>query len=377
MNESRPYRIGICGSYGGLNVGDEAILHGILGQIRANLPDAEITVFSRNPKDTLARHGVARAIPVRDMTKDEVMPEIERLDLFILGGGGILFDSEANIFLREAMLAQEKRVPVLVYAVSAGPLKDNAARELVRDAMNKASIISVRERHAQKLLEEIGVTKEIHLTADPALLLQPEPLPEDALKKEGLEKGQRLIGISVREPGPAAPDLNEAQYHALFANTCDFLVERYDAQVVFVPMELKNADVQHSHAIIAQMAHAQRATVLKGEYSSGQVLSFMKNLEFVVGMRLHFLIFAALQGVPFVALPYAGKVAGFLEDLGMTSPPVQQVNPGRLIAYIDRSWDLRREIKDQIAKKLPELQERARQTNKLADALLKFPAGAR
>lgn len=88
--ENRPFRIGISGSYGGMNLGDEAILDGIIAQLRESLP-VEITVFSRNPKDTLSRHKVERAIPVRELTRKEITPEIQRLDLFILGGGGILF----------------------------------------------------------------------------------------------------------------------------------------------------------------------------------------------------------------------------------------------------------------------------------------------
>ena len=59
----RPFRVGISGSYGGLNLGDEAILEGILGQLRGSLP-VEVTVFSRNPEDTLRRHRVERAVPV-------------------------------------------------------------------------------------------------------------------------------------------------------------------------------------------------------------------------------------------------------------------------------------------------------------------------
>jgi polysaccharide pyruvyl transferase WcaK-like protein len=93
------------------------------------------------------------------------------------------------------------------------------------------------------------------------------------------------------------------------------MVDRFDADVVFVPMERSVLDTQHSHAVIAKMLRAQRGTVLKGEYTSGQMLSLMSRFSFAVGMRLHFLIFAALQGVPFVALPYAGKVSGLLEDL--------------------------------------------------------------
>ncbi len=171
--------------------------------------------------------------------------------------------------------------------------------------------------------------------------------------------------------------MDKEKYHSLLANTADFIVERYDAEAVFVPMETKNLDVQHSHAIIAQMAHAQRATVLKGDYTSSQILTLMKHFEFAVGMRLHFLIFAAIQRVPFVALPYAGKVSGFLDDLQISSPPMEQVNPGRLIAYIDRSWDQRREIQDHIERFLPPIQERARETNRLVMGLLKTPAGAR
>jgi len=89
----KTFRVGIVGSYGGLNLGDEAILHSIITQLRAE-ESVAITVFSRNPEDTLARHRVEKAVPVRNMTKDEVLPEIECLDLLIVGGG-ILFDAAA------------------------------------------------------------------------------------------------------------------------------------------------------------------------------------------------------------------------------------------------------------------------------------------
>ena len=118
------------------------------------------------------------------------------------------------------------------------------------------------------------------------------------------------------------------------------------------------------------MAHAQRATVLKGEYTSGQMLTIIGHFAFAVGMRLHFLIFAAIQRVPFVALPYASKVTGFLDALEMPMPPLQQVNAGRLIAHIDRSWDLHADLQARIDRALPPLQERARETNKIAVRLL-------
>lgn len=367
---STPFRVGISGSYGGLNLGDEAILKSIIQQLSQSLP-VEIVVFSRDVEDTRRRHPqVARALPVRDMARNEVRPEIERLDLLIFGGGGILFDAEARIYLREVELALEHSVPVMVYAVGVGPLNSPEAQQLVRTQLAAVDAVTVREARARKLLEEIGVTRDVAVAADPAFLLEPENLPIGALEREGLDTSRRLIGMSVREPGAAAPDIDENQYHSLLANAADFMVERYDADVVLVPMEPEMEDVRHSHAVIARMLRPQRATVLKGQYTSGQMLSLVGRFTFAVGMRLHFLIFAALQGVPFVALPYASKVEGFLADMEMVVPPLQLVNAGRLLAHIDRNWDQREALQARIRDKLPRLQARAAESNRIATQLL-------
>ena len=358
-------KIGISGSYGGLNLGDEAILKSMIEQVRREIPDAEITVFSRNAEDTRRRHKVERTVPVRKLSRAEVVPEVERLDLLVLGGGGILYDADARVYLREVQVAKERGVPVFLFAVGAGPLKEPAVQAAVREALEGVAAITVREKSARAVLEEAGVHRDVVVTADPALLLKPEPLPRNVLKHEGLEGKRRLVGMSVREPGVAAPDLDERLYHALLANAADFMVDRCDADIVFVPMERSVLDSQHSHAVIAQMLRAQRARVLNGEYTSGQLLSLMGHFDFAVGMRLHFLIFAALQGVPFVALPYSGKVGGFLEDLKLPAPPLQLVNPGRLIAHIDDSWDNRRALRTTLGKSVAPLQERARETMNL------------
>jgi polysaccharide pyruvyl transferase CsaB len=365
------FRIGISGSYGGMNLGDEAILAAIVSQLRESLP-VEITVFSRNPKDTLKRHDVERAIPAREMTRKEVTPEIQRLDLFIIGGGGIFFDRLTEMFLREVFIAQEIGVPVAVYAVGAGPLTRQSARDALRRAMNSADILTVRDRQASRLLEEIGVSREIHLTADPALILNHVEVQLDRVKAEGVDFDHPLVGFSVREPGPAAPDIDPEEYYRLLANAADYIVERLEAEVVFVPME--RTDIQHGHAVVARMYNASRAAVLRREYSSQEILGLLGHFEFAVGMRLHFLIFAALRRVPFTALPYASKVTGFLQDLGKEVSPLGRVGVGQLIARIDRSWDTRKEMSKRIAARLPRLQERARETNRLVVELLKMRA---
>jgi polysaccharide pyruvyl transferase WcaK-like protein len=118
------------------------------------------------------------------------------------------------------------------------------------------------------------------------------------------------------------------------------------------------------------MGYAERAELLRRRYPPRQLLDLMGRLEFAVGMRLHFLIFAALQGTPFAALPYASKVSGLLEDLGMDTPPLGSIGIGELIARIDRSWDTRADIRRKIRERVPTLRARARETNALLLQLL-------
>jgi polysaccharide pyruvyl transferase WcaK-like protein len=123
------------------------------------------------------------------------------------------------------------------------------------------------------------------------------------------------------------------------------------------------------------MQNSERAEILRRRYSPRQILDLMGRFEFAVGMRLHFLIFAALRGTPFAALPYASKVTGLLDDLEIDTPPLESTGIGQLIARIDRSWDTRRELRAKIGSRLPSLRSRAARTNELLVELLRerFP----
>jgi polysaccharide pyruvyl transferase CsaB len=357
--------IGISGSYGGLNLGDEAILASAIVQLRTHIPGVEIVAFCRNAEHTKTHHDVDRAINARTALRDEIIPEIARLDLLLLGGGGILYDSEAQTYLREVMIAQARHVPTFAFAIGIGPLRNVEERRAVRDGMNMMAGITVRETGAKRLLEEIGVDCPVTVTADPALLLTPEPFTGEMLRAEGIPGDVRLIGMSVREKGAAAPELDSAAYHALLAEAADFVVRRLDAHVVFVPME--QADLREAHQVTACMASPERAHVLRRDYGPRRIMGLMQHFDMALGMRLHFLIFGALAGIPIMALPYATKVSDFLDALGLPPrPAMRQQSAGTLLADLDRLWDEREEYLRLLRQRVPELQQRARRTVPLA-----------
>lgn len=352
--------IGISGSYGGLNVGDEAILTVIVEELRAHVPDVELVIFARDAEHTRARHDVDRVI-ARDSVRSELLDEIERLDLLLLGGGGILYDLESEPYLHIARLAQDAGVRTATYAIGVGPLERPSDREAVAETLGRMECITVRDAPAKQLLEEIGVEREALVTADPALLLEPQVFGEDDLLAEGIRKERPLVGMSVREPGRAAEGLEPGVYHRLLADAADFMVARFGADVLLVPMEHK--DIAHSHRVVADMAAPERASVLRASYEPRHVLGLMPHLDMAVGMRLHFLLFAAVAGVPLMPLPYASKVSALLDRLGLPAPPpVKREHGGDLLARIDQLWDERDAQRDLVRARLPELQDCARGT---------------
>ncbi|MEV4946485.1 polysaccharide pyruvyl transferase family protein [Streptomyces sp. NPDC053755] len=340
MDDGSSVTVGILGSYGGRNVGDEAILTAMLERLRAARPDARIVLFSRHPEHSRAAHPDVEVAAWEGVCRERISEHLRRLDVLVLGGGGILYNTEARRYLRLVRTAQDLGVPVFTYALGAGPLTDESDCEWVRATLSDAAEVTVRDEESKLVLEEAGLTRPVTVTADPALLLAPGDGGDALLRAEAVPRGVRLVGMSVREPGRAAEHLDEDGYHQLLATVGDFLVHRLDAHLVFLPME--RDDIRHSHAVVSRMADAERCSVLHGNYRPQQVLDIVSRLDLAIGMRLHFLIFAALAGIPLLPLPYAGKVFDFAQQIG--APALRGVvreTAGLLLAEVDRLWDER------------------------------------
>ncbi|MEU1889101.1 polysaccharide pyruvyl transferase family protein [Micromonospora sp. WMMD987] len=361
--------IGVLGSYGGRNLGDEAILTGLLADLREQEPNARIIVFSRNPAHTALAHPDVEAVPWEGVSRVDSAEVLGQLDLLILGGGGILYDKEARRYLRVVRVAQERGLPLLTYAVGVGPLNDGVDTGMVRETLAGATEVTVRDQESRMVLEEAGLLNPITVTADPAFLLEPEDFPARLLREEGVPAGRRLVGLSVREPGRAAERLDVDGYHRLLAQIGDFLVQRIDAHVLFVPME--RDDIRHSHGVLSHMVAADRGRILHGDYSPRQVLGLMRHFDLAVGMRLHFLIFAAMVGTPFLPLPYAGKVFDLAQRLGVPAlRGVEREVEGPLLAEVDRLWDERDFRREATAQRVAEVCEQARGTSQVTRAVL-------
>lgn len=217
-------KIVVCGNYGAKNLGDEMILEGLLTTLKSIHPNAEVTVLSGNPEETLEKSSekfsseIHRKYPEKSSTtgfqikslpkfpaglrsilksiftssKYSIAPysnateadktnkistdeAVKNCDYFILGGGG-LFGSltfKANlIWAIQALKAYKYGKPVIMYGQSISPIRWKFVRGLIKKIFEKATLITVRDEASKEELKKLGVTKEIHVIPDLAFRIE-------------------------------------------------------------------------------------------------------------------------------------------------------------------------------------------------------------
>lgn len=304
-------RVVISGYYGFGNAGDEAMLAAMIEALTDLEPNIHITVLSGNPEDTRCRHGVSAVFRLH---YPEIIQALRNSDLLISGGGSLLQDVTSDrslyYYLSIVMLAKKLNIPVMLYGQGIGPVRGTMAKAAVRLIGNSVDLITVRDDGSHKELKYLGITRPpVHVTADAVLAMHPvdRQLGRTILRQHGLEGAAPLIGFSVREWK------DWRHYKDVLAQAADKMAEEFGARMVFLPMQWPD-DLAVARKIVARMKRP--AVVLTSEYTTSELLSLTGNLDLLIGIRLHALIFAAVMHVPMIGISYDPKVDRFLETIG-------------------------------------------------------------
>ncbi|MCL2766533.1 MAG: polysaccharide pyruvyl transferase CsaB [Peptococcaceae bacterium] len=348
-------KVVISGYYGFHNSGDEAILFAMSQALRKKIPNLEITVLSKAPEYTRQEFQVSAVS--RDNPWD-VYRAIKKANLLISGGGGLLQDvtSPRSIvyYLGVIVIALMTGTPVFCYAQGIGPVRTGFGRKAVRRVMNRVNEITVRDEDSKQELLAMGVRQpEILVTADPVLGLDlstvDRQLGKDILSSLGVGDGP-LAGISV------ISWKGSSNYNEVIAKAADDLMAA-GWQVLLVPMH-NPVDIKPCREVAALMK-AKPVILDAGTYYK-ELLAIAANLDLAVGMRLHFLIFCALFGVPLIGISYDPKVDRFLQLIGQTPDLfVNDLDYYQLSQRIKYVLDNRDNISTGIGKKVDCLREQA------------------
>ena len=332
----------VSGYYGFKNAGDEAMLAAMIEVLSDLDPNLNITVISANPEDTKCRHGVNA---VYWLNYWQIAKVLRSSDLLISGGGSLLQDvtSVRSIYYYMSILFLAKMLgkPTMLYAQGIGPICGSFARRVMKWIGNKLDLITVRDEGSLGELENLGVKKPpIRVTADPVLGIHPvdRQIGRKILRRYGIEGAKPLVGISVREWR------DWSHYKEIISTVTSRIVDELGARVVYLPMQYPE-DVEVAKKIAADMPKS--IVLLDEEYTTSELLSLVGNLDLLIGIRLHALIFAGVMGVPMIGMSYDPKIDRFLKSMGDESVgDLQNVTVEKLMGKIHQEW----QEKDSFAK---------------------------
>jgi polysaccharide pyruvyl transferase CsaB len=316
----------LVGGYGCGNVGDEAILSVLLGELRDL--GARVRVVSADAAETRRQHGV-EAVSARPLALARALLSCDTL---VVGGGGIFSAYMGRRSMKLPALAGIARLlgkRVIFRALGVyGSTPPKVARRLVR-AMERATFVSVRDDASVDALEAFGLRREVLREADPATRLKVEPC--DTVVPS------RSVGLALRR---VRDEEQQETLTAAFAQLIDDLVEDGYRPILLPfsehPSEPFEQDLAYANEVRALTREPARCRVLEAQLRPGQMLGVVRQLDALVGMRFHAIVFGRRASVPTVAVPYDDKCRAFAEEHAMPSVELDHVTAYRLYeSFVD------------------------------------------
>lgn len=336
----------LSGYYGFNNSGDDAILKAIVKDIRSADENIDITALSKDPEDTKRTYNV-NAIDRFNIFN--VISAIKDCDMFISGGGSLLQDvtSTRSLFYYLALiyLAKLFNKPVMVYANGIGPIKKSINKKLTKRILEKVDLITLRDTNSKETIEDLEIKNEnIFITADPVYTLEPSSVEriKEIFTLEDIPMDKPLIGISLRSWN------NKDNIIKTISGAIEYIKSNYDVNIIIIPMHYPE-DLQISTEILSNAK--DKCYLLRNKYNVEDIMGIIRELDIIIAMRLHSLIYAATQAVPMVGLVYDPKVDGFMDSIGIKSKcNVKNLELINLCTLLDDVWNNKENIKSNLEK---------------------------
>jgi polysaccharide pyruvyl transferase CsaB len=301
----------ICGAYGRGNAGDEAILKGILTQLKEIDKDMPFWVMSRNKKETRLANKV-KAMYLFNIFA--FVSSLKKAKIFVNGGGSLIQDITSSrslyFYLFTLKAAKWCGCKIIMYGCGIGPIVSKRNRRIAAAVLDSTpDIITLRDSVSLELLKEMNVVRpEIVLAADPTVYIEKAgtAVVENAFLNENVPTEVRKIGFCLRNwPSFTNPEA--------VAAAADYAWKTYGITPVFLPIEIPK-DVDAAKMVTKYMVGPYYECSKK--HSVEEIIGMLGSMEIVVGMRLHSLIFATAGGTKVIGISYDIKVDSFIKDIG-------------------------------------------------------------
>lgn len=306
--------------------------------------------------------------------KRQAIRAMEDADYVLSCGGAFLDDSSPSFILNllEIQLASILGKPVVLVSQSIGPFRRSWARHLARFILKNVDYVLPRETWSERyVVEQLGIPKQrVRLVPDLAF---DAPRVEKSIALEFLARfnvdtSKPLVGMTVLKwsyPGCGNPAEMHKRYTAAMARFCDYVIDKYGADIIFIPQYVRGPEMGKDDMDVAvevrdQIRNQTHVHLLPREFAPDAVKGIIGCMSVFVGTRMHSNIFALSQFIPTMAISYLPKTTYIMEALGLSDYVIDitEVDITKLMGLFDRLWANRSSLTTQLQRVIPGVQQR-------------------
>ena len=204
-------------------------------------------------------------------------------------------------------------LPLVLWGASVGPFdKDPRFEQEMAGHLSRFRLITVRESRSYVYLQGLGLKNTV-LVADPAFLMQPQPVSDCVLPPAFLGLNFSPLTANKATAG------NLTKWQEICSAAVEAVLARSDLPILLIPHVVTpvtaNDDYAFLQAVARNVKTPARVTVLKGAYSAAQLKWVISKATVFAGARTHSTIAGLSTGVPTLSLAYSVKAWGINEDI--------------------------------------------------------------
>ncbi len=379
------------------NLSDDAMFYALCTGIRKSVKNVQITLLTRHPNKKFDQNYNVHSIKNLDHDSREqsinryflglnrndkpdnlveIRKAISECDLFVLDGEPFI-DISLGVYrglLPHAatliVLAKMYNKPIFVNSIHIGrELKTETGVEYTRFCLMNSDFITTRGENTNEIFKNMGIDKgeNIKALSDPAYALDKNDKNIKCSELLEAKRNKKYVIMTTRTLYWIWGESERQRYFKEFADICDWIIEKYNLDIIFVPHNTYSIDKKYmndipGHTEIKELATAKQSIhVLDNSLSIQDILGLYSDAELVISNRRHSLIFAALYNVPSVGFGELLHVGATFTELGVNDffIDIKHWDISIFKEKISNALENREIFQERYSLYLPELQQKA------------------
>ena len=399
------------------NLGGPSLLISTCKALRTHLPDARFKFFSPFPKEDAERaapYGVEvvgfdpkefyRAfvvslfwksfrkigIDLSFLLKKGVLREYRNADLVVDIKGITFTDFFPSplaylIHTLQLLLGVVLGKRVVKFTQEMGPFENKWNRFFAKLCLNRMDFILARSDRTKQYVEQLGVKRPVYVHPDTAFILDVAPDEELSAIMEAedlLEKPliavvpSRQIDKRISEKERRGKE-SQNSYTRAVARAADYLIEKWNATVLFLPNEISRVeegydDIYVARKILEAVQKKEKVKLISKEYPAPLLKGLISRCDMAVVSRYHSMVAALSTATPCLVVGWGFKYSQVMDRFGQSRfiCDFQTVTFDEMKGKLDELWHDRERVKSDLESRLPTLEQTVLSGGKLVKDLL-------